>query len=81
MEEQPTKPIQSKPAVRYCVNNPRSLKERQELLDKGFICRDCLSNCTRCFETRFLEIHDTFVEGDSYEEILDKADQHQPNNE
>lgn len=59
--------------IRYCVNNPRNLLERQALADHGFICRDCLSNCTRCFETRFLEINDTFIEGDSYEQILKES--------
>ncbi len=64
-------PDQSNPrAIRFCVNNPRNLQERQGLFDRGFVCRDCLSNCTRCFETRFLEISDEFIEGDSYEEIL-----------
>ena len=56
--------------IRFCVNNPRNLQEREQLLRAGYTCRDCLSNCTRCFETRFLEIQDTFIEGDSYEHIL-----------
>ncbi len=56
--------------TRFCINNPRNLEERKFLFDQSFECRDCLSNCTRCFETRFLEINDTFVEGDSYTQIL-----------
>lgn len=71
--------------IRFCVNNPRNLQERQDLFDQGFTCRDCLSNCTRCFETRFLEINDTFVEGDSYQHILESAQKDQqkdqPNNQ
>lgn len=70
MDHQPQDPKHT----RFCVNNPRNLEERQTLLDQGFTCRDCLSNCTRCFETRFLEINDTFIEGDSYEHILKPAD-------
>lgn len=56
--------------IRFCVNNPRNILEREGLIRAGYQCRDCLSNCTQCFETRFLEIQDTFVEGDSYEHIL-----------
>jgi uncharacterized protein YuzB (UPF0349 family) len=59
--------------IRFCVNNPRSLEERNELIERGALVRDCLGNCTRCFETRFLEIDDTFVEGDSYPEIIDDS--------
>lgn len=68
-------PISNEPkTIRFCVNNPRNIQERQALVDQGYTCRDCLSNCTRCFETRFLEINDTFIEGDSYEQILKSAD-------
>ena len=42
--------------ARFCINNPRNLEERKFLFDQSFECRDCLSNCTRCFETRFLEL-------------------------
>ncbi|MGJ8636925.1 MAG: hypothetical protein ACSHX5_08790 [Phycisphaerales bacterium] len=69
MDQNPTDPKHT----RFCVNNPRNLQERKSLIDQGFTCRDCLSNCTRCFETRFLEINDTFIEGDSYEQILKSA--------
>lgn len=56
--------------VRFCVNNPRSLAERNDLIARGFECLGCLGNCTECFETRFLEVNDTFIEGASYDEIL-----------
>lgn len=78
MDPQPDQSAESKPNnpkpnpkhIRFCVNNPRNLEERQALFDQGFTCRDCLSNCTRCFETRFLELNNRYVEGDSYEQIL-----------
>ena len=58
-------------SIRFCVNNPRSLAERNALIQAGYECRDCLSNCTRCFETRFLEIDGGLIEGASYEQILE----------
>lgn len=61
---------QPKPDIRFCVNNPRGLAERNDLIARGFVNRDCLGNCSRCFETRFLEIEDEFIEGDSYDAIL-----------
>ncbi|MFG0246904.1 MAG: hypothetical protein ACF8MF_12725 [Phycisphaerales bacterium JB052] len=67
MSEEPAKPQR----VRFCVNNPRTLAERNSLIAKGYECIGCLGNCTRCFETRFLEIENRLIEGDSYEEILD----------
>lgn len=73
MEQAPQDPKR----IRFCVNNPRNLEERQFLFDQGFVCRDCLSNCTRCFETRFLEINDELVEGESYPQILNQSDQSQ----
>lgn len=63
----------SDPKVRFCVNNPRTLAERNALIEAGHECVGCLGNCTRCFETRFLEIRDVFIEGDSYEGILRRA--------
>jgi len=60
--------------VRFCVNNPRTLTERNALIESGHECVGCLGNCTRCFETRFLEINNAFFEGDSYDEILSKGD-------
>ncbi len=62
-----------KTRIRFCVNNPRSLAERNALIEAGYECRDCLGNCTRCFETRFLEIDGKNIEGDSYNEILRSA--------
>lgn len=59
--------------IRFCVNNPRTLAERNALIEAGHECVGCLGNCTRCFETRFLEVHDVFIEGDSYDEILKNA--------
>lgn len=59
--------------IRFCVNNPRTLQERNELLERGYQCLGCLGNCTRCFETRFLEIGGEFIEGDRYEQILPEA--------
>jgi uncharacterized protein YuzB (UPF0349 family) len=58
------------PRIRFCVNNPRSLVERNELLARGYECIGCLGNCTRCFETRFLEIDNRFIEGESYPHII-----------
>lgn len=60
--------------IRFCVNNPRTLQERNELIERGYECVGCLGNCTECFETRFLEIDDTFIVGESYEQILGKGD-------
>lgn len=65
---------ESSPRVRFCVNNPRTLAERNDLIARGHECVGCLGNCTECFETRFLEIDDTFVEGESYEKILSKSE-------
>ena len=59
-----------KRAIRFCVNNPRSLAEREDLLRRGFDCKGCLGNCDQCFETRYLEIDNRFIPGDSYDEIL-----------
>lgn len=63
----------AKPHIRFCVNNPPTLAERNDLIARGFLCRDCLGNCSACFEGRFLEIDDEFVEGESYDEILQNA--------
>ena len=56
--------------IRFCVNNPRNLTERNDLIARGFVNRDCLGNCSRCYETRFLEIDGEKIEGESYDEIL-----------
>lgn len=70
MPDEPTHPDK----IRFCVSNPRTLAERNDLLARGYECLGCLGNCTRCFETRYLEINNRFVEGESYESILNIAD-------
>ncbi|MCA9302564.1 MAG: hypothetical protein KC996_00430 [Phycisphaerales bacterium] len=59
--------------IRFCVNNPPTLTERNDLIARGFVCRDCLGNCSACFEGRFLEIDSEFIEGGTYDEILQNA--------
>lgn len=59
--------------IRFCTQNPRTNAERQALLDAGCVLRDCLSNCSRCFYTRFLCVDDEPIEGDDYESILAEA--------
>lgn len=61
--------------IRFCVNNPRTIQERNDLVERDFACLGCLGNCDRCFETRFLEINNRFVEGGSYQEILESSSQ------
>ncbi len=63
----------SKPPVRFCINNPRNLAERQDLIARGIPSKDCLGNCSACFEGRFLEIQGEIVPGESYQDILDSA--------
>lgn len=67
------RPTPTTPNARFCINNPRNLAERQDLINKDIPSKDCLGNCTRCFETRFLEIEGEQIEGDSYQEILDNT--------
>jgi len=62
-----------KPPIRFCINNPRNLAERQDLIARGIPSKDCLGNCTACFNGRFLEIDGELVEGESYQEILEAA--------
>ncbi|MBL4698792.1 MAG: DUF1450 domain-containing protein [Phycisphaerales bacterium] len=62
-----------KPPIRFCINNPRTLAERQDLIARGIPSKDCLGNCTACFEGRFLEINGKIVPGDSYQQILEHA--------
>ena len=57
-------------SIRFCINNPRNLAERQDLIARGIPSRDCLGNCAACFEGRFLEIKGEIVPGDSYQQIL-----------
>ncbi len=70
----------SKPPVRFCINNPRNLAERQDLIARGIPSKDCLGNCSACFEGRFLEIQGELVPGESYQEILDSANNTKPGN-
>ena len=62
-----------RPPIRFCINNPRNLAERQDLIAREIPSKDCLGNCSACFEGRFLEIEGELVEGDSYQAILDSA--------
>jgi uncharacterized protein YuzB (UPF0349 family) len=66
-------------SIRFCVNNPRTLAERNDLIAKDIECRDCLSNCTACFEGRFLVIDDEIVSGDSYGQILSSTEKNTGN--
>ena len=59
--------------IRFCTQNPRTNAERDALLAAGCVLRDCLSNCSRCFETRFLCVGDEAIEGEDYDTILAKA--------
>jgi len=67
--KQPPTPTPT-PPIRFCINNPRNLQERQDLINQGIPSKDCLGNCTACFEGRFLEIQGQIVPGDSYQQIL-----------
>lgn len=60
--------------IRFCVLNPRSNEERDALLAAGCEMRDCLGQCSLCFETRFL-VADTATldEPDNYTALLDAA--------
>jgi len=66
--------------IRFCVNNPRTLAERNELIARGYACLGCLGNCTRCFETRYLEVNGEFIEGESYDRITRGIDREQESN-
>lgn len=59
--------------ILFCINNPRSLQERQQLTDAGCVSRDCLGICSRCFDTRFVAVRDEIIEGESYERIIAEA--------
>jgi len=62
-----------KPTIRFCVNNPRTLTERNALIAAGYPCLGCLGNCELCFETRYLEVESENIVGESYEQILEIA--------
>ena len=60
--------------IRFCVLNPRSNRERDALVAAGCEMRDCLGQCSLCFETRFLEVNQTIIdEPDDYDALLAKA--------
>ena len=63
------------PHIRFCVNNPHSLAERNQLISQGFECVGCLGNCSQCFRERFMEISNVFIVGDSYQDILSRANE------
>lgn len=63
----------TKPPILFCINNPRNLSERQDLIARGIPSKDCLGNCLICFNGRFLEINGKLVEGESYQEIIEAA--------
>lgn len=62
--------------IRFCVNNPRSLAEREGLVRAGCECHDCLSRCSACFEDRFLVVGETVFEGPDYATLLEEARRH-----
>lgn len=69
-------PDMSEPCpIRFCVLNPRSNDERDALLAEGCEMRDCLGQCSLCFETRFLVADTETIEGDTYPAILAQARQ------
>lgn len=60
--------------IRFCVLNPRTNKERDALVAEGCEMRDCLGQCSLCFETRFLAVGPTVLdEPDDYDALLAKA--------
>ena len=67
-------PVMSEPCpIRFCVLNPRSNAERDALLAEGCEMRDCLGQCSLCFETRFLVADTMTIEGEDYPDILAQA--------
>lgn len=62
--------------IRFCTLNPRSLKEREELLAQGCESRDCLGRCSMCFDTRFVVADDTTFVGDDYPSAIARARAH-----
>lgn len=60
--------------IRFCVLNPRSNEERDALLAQGCEQRDCLGQCSLCFETRFLVAGATIIDQpDDYTALLAEA--------
>lgn len=62
--------------IRFCTLNPHSNQERDELIAQGCELRDCLGQCSLCFETRFLVADTLTIEGDDYATILEEARRH-----
>jgi uncharacterized protein YuzB (UPF0349 family) len=59
--------------IRFCVLNPRSSEERDALIAEGCEQRDCLGQCSLCFETRFVVTDSMTIEGEDYPAILAQA--------
>jgi uncharacterized protein YuzB (UPF0349 family) len=59
--------------IQFCTLNPRSLAERQALIDAGCEPKDCLGRCSRCFDARFVVADGIVVEGDDYATIIARA--------
>lgn len=60
--------------IRFCVLNPRTPAEREALIAQGCEQRDCLGQCSLCFETRFLAAGTTIIDQpDDYTALLDQA--------
>lgn len=59
--------------IQFCTLNPRSNEERDWLVGAGCEQRDCLGQCSLCFETRFVVADTLTVEGEDYETIVAEA--------
>ncbi len=59
--------------IRFCTLNPRSNQEREDLIAAGCEQRDCLGQCSLCFETRFVVADGMTIEGKDYPSIIDQA--------
>lgn len=59
--------------IQFCTQNPRSNEERDWLIAAGCELRDCLGQCSMCFETRFVVADTLTVEGEDYEAIVAEA--------
>jgi hypothetical protein len=59
--------------IRFCTLNPRSNQERDELVAEGCEMRDCLGQCSLCFDTRFLVADTLTIEGEDYPSIIAQA--------
>jgi|TARA_R110000782_G_scaffold19101_13_gene52100 uncharacterized protein YuzB (UPF0349 family) len=59
--------------IQFCTLNPRSLKEREQLVSAGCTPKDCLGRCSLCFDTRFVLADNVVVEGDDYATVIERA--------